>query len=385
MAGVLAARKPVEIMPASGSAEVTQDADVEVWTHSSSRQLPAKRLSVVICSLNGAGGVARCLRALDQQTVRPDIEVIVVDDGSTDDTSEVAQAQGAIVVRHSTNRGPAAARNSGVRHATSPVVAFLDDDCEPSPGWAQQILAAYRDGVGGAGGAILPQPGRGFMPGYLMRHNPLKPLELNLAHSSSLAYRLRLHASRLWKSTDSESVRDVYALPAANMSLSRVVFDSIGGFDERFKFGGEDTDLCMRLGKSLPQSRLVFIPDAVITHYFEMTLRDTLRRSQAYGEGAARLCRKWPTVLPMVFPGPLIVLALLLLGVWLPPLLIAAVIAPEVLYPQGLRHALLSRSCASLLDPYVQLAQEASTTAGFLLGWWPTRHVFAAGVSQEDG
>jgi glycosyltransferase involved in cell wall biosynthesis len=375
---------PLRVMPTASSTGRTQRPEIEVRTHFTSGPAPTRKLTVVICSLNGAEGVGRCLKALDGQTVSSAIEVIVVDDASTDDTSEIAWAQGATVVRHSTNRGPAAARNTGVGHATSPIVAFLDDDCEPSPSWAEHILDAYRDGVVGVGGAIHPQPGRGFMSGYLTRHNPLRPLELTLARSPSLRYRLRLYVTQLWKSRDSEAVRAVYALPSANMSLSRAAFDAVKGFDERFKFGGEDTDLCMRIGRALPQSQLVFIPDAVVTHHFDMTLRDTLRRSRAYGEGAARLCRKWPSVLPMVFPGPFIVLALLVLGAWLPPVIIAAIIAPQVLYPQGLRYALLNRSCASLLDPYVQLAQEACTTAGFVLSWWPTRHVFSTHAGQAD-
>ena len=68
------------------------------------------------------------------------MEIIVVDDGSTDTTSDVARAHGVTSVRHETNRGLAAARNSGVRAASAPIVAFLDDDCEPEPQWARQLL-----------------------------------------------------------------------------------------------------------------------------------------------------------------------------------------------------------------------------------------------------
>ena len=346
---------------------------------------PSARLSVVICSLNGAQRVARCLTAVARQTISSAIEVIVVDDGSADGTSEIARAHGAMVIRHSANRGPAAARNSGTRHAVGAIVAFLDDDCEPSAGWAQHILSAYHDGVAGVGGAIVPQPGRRFMLGYLRRHNPLKPLELALADSPSLAYRLALYIREGWRSRDRDAQRAVYAFPGANMSFSRTAFDEVGGFDERFKFGGEDTDLCMRIRQAFPQSDLVFVPEALVTHYFDLTLRDTLRRSRAYGEGAARLCRKWPAVLPAIFPGPCVVIALLLFGAWLPALLIAAVIAPLVLYPLGPGYAVRNHACVSLLDPYLQLAQEASTTAGFVLGWWPARHVFPARVRRRDG
>jgi glycosyltransferase involved in cell wall biosynthesis len=342
-------------------------------------------LSVVVCSLNGARRMPRCLQALASQTVSSAIEVIVVDDGSADRTSEVAREHGAKVVRHATTRGPAAARNTGVRHASGPTIAFLDDDCEPTPTWAERILAGYQEGVAGVGGAIVPQPGRGFMPGYLRRHNPLKPLELSLAESQSLAYRLRLYLKASWSRSDQGTQREVYGFPSANMSLLRSVFDEVRGFDERFKFGGEDTDLCMRVARALPHSALVFVPEASVTHHFELTLRDTFRRSLAYGEGAARLCRKWPGVLPAAFPGPFIVLALLLLAIWLPMLLIVAVIFLFLLYPLGLSYTVRDHSLASLFDPFMQLGQETCTTAGFVLGWWPARHVFSGRGASEDG
>ena len=99
------------------------------------------KMSVIVCSLNGAAGVDRCFRALAAQTVRSSLELILVDDGSTDATSAIGHAHGATVIRHATNQGLAAARNSGLDAAKAPIAAFLDDDCEPEPQWAEQLLA----------------------------------------------------------------------------------------------------------------------------------------------------------------------------------------------------------------------------------------------------
>lgn len=323
-------------------------------------------LSVVICSLNGAAGVDRCLRALATQK-DVNLQVIVVDDGSADDTSEVAREHGVTVIRHEVNRGLAAARNTGIAAATAPVVAFLDDDCEPEPTWARELLDAYEEGVIGVGGDIVPCGPEGFMLGYLRRNNPLLPLELNLARSERLPYRLYLYLLRQWQPEERREKRDVYSLVGANMSFVRSALQQ-KGFDERFRFGAEDLDMCLRLPRDFPGARLVVTPHAVVRHHFVPSLRDTVRRSRSYGRGCARLYRKWPSMPPTIFPGPVLVAALLIAAAFAPLLLIAAVALPLFIYPKGLRLAVTLRNPSCALDPYVQLAEEAYGNVGYIQG-----------------
>jgi glycosyltransferase involved in cell wall biosynthesis len=330
-------------------------------------------LSVVICSLNGAAGVDRCLHALAAQK-DVNLQVIVVDDGSTDDTSVTAGEHGVTVIRHEVNRGLAAARNTGIAAATAPVVAFLDDDCEPEPEWARELLDAYEDDVIGVGGSVVPCGTEGFMLGYLRRNNPLLPLELDLARSEKLFYRLYLYVLRQWRPEEHHEKRDVYSLVGANMSFLRSALQR-KGFDERFRFGAEDLDVCLRLPREFPGARLVVTPDAVVRHHFVPSLRDTVRRSRSYGRGCARLYRKWPTMRPTIFPGPVLVAALLIAAVFVPLLLIAAVAIPLLLYPKGLRLSATRRKPACALDAYVQLAEEAYGNVGYIQGLWTYRHL----------
>ena len=346
------------------------------------RILPNADLAVVICSLNGAAGVHRCLDALFVQTIQSRLEVIVVDDGSTDNTSDVARAHGAITIRHPVNRGLAAARNSGLRAASAPIVAFLDDDCEPEPEWAEQLIAGYGKGVIGVGGPVLPEAPASFITSYLKRHNPLRPLELSLAKSDKLGYRFYLYLKRLWAAEEAYGQRDVYAFVGANMSFRRQAVIDAGWFDERFRFGGEEGDLCRTLSHVFPSSRLVFRPEARVVHHFEPSLRDTLRRSRSYGLGSARLYRKWPSMRPTFFPWPVLVLALLVSSVAFPLLAAAAVAAPQVLYPRSLRTALSHRRTDCLLDAYLQLAQETYGNIGFLHGLWVFRHFVPQSLSE---
>jgi glycosyltransferase involved in cell wall biosynthesis len=330
-------------------------------------------LSVIICSLNGASGVARCLRSLRAQTLSSELEVIVVDDGSTDATSDVARAAGAIVVRHASRLGPAAARNTGIKLAMAPMVAFLDDDCDPCPEWAEKLLAAFAPGVIAVGGALCTSDGPGMILSYLGRHNPLDPQELNIARSNTIRFRFVTYLGRQWMSDRRSGSREVAMLPAANMAVRRRDILQVGGFDDRIEFAAEDDDLCRRLLRAFPGKRLMYEPEARVVHYFVPSLRDVLRRSRAYGVGSALMYRKWPEVPPTFFPFPAIVLGLLISSIWFPLLTTAAVLAPHLFYPQGFRAAVRERRAIFMVDAYLQLLQEACDNYGFIQGLWRFR------------
>ena len=114
----------------------------------------AVRYSVVIPAYNAGRTLPDTLAALRNQSVPPeDYEVIVVDDGSTDETPSVVRRLGAKCITQP-NRGPAAARNRGVRAARGEFVLFTDADCVPERDWIRQMTLPFRNqrtaGVKGA-------------------------------------------------------------------------------------------------------------------------------------------------------------------------------------------------------------------------------------------
>ena len=167
------------------------------------------------------------------------------------------------------------------------------------------------------------------------------------------------------------------------MSFRRTVLCETG-FDERFRFGAEDLDLCLRLPREFPDARLIVNPHARTKHHFVPTLHDTLRRSSSYARGCARLYRKWPSMRPTIFPGPVLVLSLLLACIFFPVLLVAAVLLPHLMYPKGIRLAIVRRQPTCGLDAYVQLAAETCGNVRYLQGLWQFRHLVpeAAGASR---
>ncbi len=122
--------------------------------------LPWPRVSVVVCTYNGARTIRDCLKGLGRLEY-PDYEVIVVDDGSTDRTAAIAREYDCRLIS-TENRGLAHARNVGLAAATGEIVAYLDDDASPDPRWLTYLAATFLTTSHAAvGGPNIAPPGDG--------------------------------------------------------------------------------------------------------------------------------------------------------------------------------------------------------------------------------
>jgi len=215
----------------------------------------APEVSVVVPTRNRAVLLDRCLSALRRQReVR--LELIVVDDGSTDGTSEAIAGGADLVLRNPRSMGPAAARNRGIQAASAPFVAFTDDDCVPQSDWLCTLLTRLRAApvdVVGVGGRVLPAT-EGWVSAYMTRHRILEPPE-------SLEY-----------------------LVTANCLYRRDALLAVGGFDENVRHpGGEDPGLSFVLRER--GCRFLFEADAVVRHHYREGWRDFVRTFYRYGRG----------------------------------------------------------------------------------------------------
>jgi glycosyltransferase involved in cell wall biosynthesis len=205
------------------------------------RMPPSLLVSVVVPTYRRPELLNRCLAALAKQDIDPEgYEIIVADDGEDAGTRELVLAWarrtgGRPVLRYvpvGRTRGPAGARNCGWRIASSPVIAFTDDDTQPRPDWLREGLAAMAGGATAASGRIVvPLPSRQAPTDY----------ELDASHLGSVEF------------------------ATANCFVRRAALCAIGGFDQRFTAAWrEDSDLQFSLLRA--RATVVFAPRAIVVH-----------------------------------------------------------------------------------------------------------------------
>lgn len=213
-------------------------------------------VSVIVPAYNAQRTIDDCIRSLLELRYPVDRrELVVVDNHSRDGTAAALRAYGdRIVALAEPTRGPAAARNAGLRCATGEVVAFTDADCVVEPDWLARLVAALEDPhVGIAGGTILARP-------------PANDVQ---------RFGEAIH--------DHEKAIEVYRPPyAITMSwASRLqTLVELGGFDERF-LRSEDTDLSYRVTQA--GYAIAFVPDAVVYHRNEESLAGLFGEGFAHG------------------------------------------------------------------------------------------------------
>ncbi|HUT05000.1 MAG TPA: glycosyltransferase, partial [bacterium] len=219
----------------------------------------APKFSVIIPVYSGENTIASCLEALAAQDVpMQEFEVIVVDDGSTDSTAQVVK-QFDVKYIYQENRGPATARNVGVRHAQGSIIVFTDADCVPEPNWLREMVIPLvnESDVVGVKGA------------YRTRQ---KRLVARFAQAEFEERFKRLKKRRTIDFVDSYSA-----------GFKKDIFNELGGFNPRYpKANNEDVELSFRVAQK--HHKMVFSPGAIVYHTHPDTIYKyaKLKFSRAY-------------------------------------------------------------------------------------------------------
>ena len=230
-------------------------------------------ISVVIPVLDRAGELARCLQSIRRVNYPQDrIEVIVVHDGSSDDSAQVARSLGAQVVSSGgVRRGPAAARNVGAARATKELLAFIDSDCSASTEWLAELVPLFEDErISAVGGQVDGMCSESVVDRYE-------------AVMSSLSLGAR---ERFGSGGD-----DTFYLPSCNMLVRRSLFLAVGGFESSMHVG-EDVDLTWRLRDA--GWTIAYLPAGRILHEHRSTVRSFMSRRFDYGTSEGTLQKLHP-------------------------------------------------------------------------------------------
>jgi len=230
-------------------------------------------ISVVIPVKDRAEELRRCLESVGRiDYPRELVQIIVVDDGSSDSSASVAASLGALVIPSGgTGRGPAAARNVGARAAGGEILAFIDSDCTASKGWLRELLSAFCDPKVVAVG--------GLVDGMCMD----SAVDRYEAVMSSLSLGGREQTGG--------SGDDTFYLPSCNLLVRRATFIRAGGFNDLMHVG-EDVDLTWRLRDS--GWTIAYFPVGRVFHEHRSSLRSFMSRRFDYGTSEGMLQRLHP-------------------------------------------------------------------------------------------
>jgi glycosyltransferase involved in cell wall biosynthesis len=231
--------------------------------------IEVRSVSVIIPTFNGASRIGNCLDALLKQTAGRNAEILVVNDGSTDNTLDVVRRYSGVRLITQANAGPAAARNRGALETEGAIILFTDDDCVPTPDWLGAMLEPFEDpevvGVKGV---------------YRTRQKSL------VARFVQIEYEDRY---RLMAGLDCIDFIDTYSA-----AFRRDRFLEMTGYDTSFPLAcAEDIELSYRMsGRGW---KMTFAPRAIVYHTHPDTLSGYLKKKYKFAFWRVLAVRKNPS------------------------------------------------------------------------------------------
>lgn len=225
------------------------------------------KVSVVVCSYNGARTLRQCLASL-MQLDYPDYEVLLIDDGSTDNTREIASEFPQVIYHYQANKGLSVARNVGAELAEGEIVAYTDSDCEADEHWLRYLVTAMEDQRVQAIGGPNITPLDSSWVARCVAASPGNPSHVMLDDQ---------HAEHV---------------PGCNMAFVRAALLRMGGFDPQFRQAGDDVDVCWRfLDAGLP---IGYASGAMVWHHRRPSVKAYARQQKGYGRSEAMVHFKHP-------------------------------------------------------------------------------------------
>lgn len=247
------------------------------------------KATIIVPTYNRSHFIEKSFSALVNQNYPKDrLEIIAIDDGSIDRTPEILRRFQSEYpyFRYFTqpNRGPATARNLGLRHARGEIILFIDDDCIADENWALELARAYQSAeVAGIAGRIVYVP-----------------------PADNLANRIAAHANGNGQAVGPDG--EVAFFVTANASFKRGVLEQMGGFDETFPHAvHEDVDLSRRVKQA--GWKLQYCDRAVVHHYHHYTIKGNLKKWYQLGNALALYHLKHALATPVWSAVPVSLLA----------------------------------------------------------------------------
>ena len=333
-----------------------------------------KFVSIVVCTFNRAENIVQSIKSLLNQDYPKDLyEIIVVDDGSSDNTRELVSKYPIKFIRHQKNLGISASRNSGLKASKGDIYVCFDDDCVADKDWLRNIVRVFeeRGNINGVCGLTVPGKNMSIMDEYLDQSDYTNPSPMIFSQNTNILYRFITYLISMINPPLKEikEITQVYEVYGANSSFPTKILREIGGWVENLS-GVEDTDLCTRIRNKHPENKFFINPNAKIIHNHELSFIDFVQKPFKRGLVNLKYYQK-NCKFPPIFPFPCIYLLLVLLALLDNPItaVITLILIPQIMYFWWIIRFFKTLEFDYLLFPYIQLSYETMVIAGLIRGY----------------